>query len=77
MYAWRIFLNNCYRLEASCRHNFAKKIIGMKTINNLNAMKALKVFHILFGIMWIGGAMALFHLDVLSAFAFILSDDRE
>ena len=49
----------------------------MKTINNLNAMKALKVFHILFGIMWIGGAMALFHLDVLSAFAFILADDRE
>ena len=31
----------------------------MKTINNLNAMKALKVFHILFGIMWIGGVMAL------------------
>ena len=34
-------------------------MIGMKTINNLNAMKALKVFHILFGIMWIGGVMAL------------------
>ena len=31
----------------------------MKIINNLNAMKALKVFHILFGIMWIGGVMAL------------------
>ena len=31
----------------------------MKTINNLNAMKALKVFHVLFGIMWIGGVMAL------------------
>ncbi len=59
MYAWRIFLNNCYRCEVSYRHNFAKKIIGMKTINNLNAMKALKVFHILFGIMWIGGVMAL------------------
>ena len=31
----------------------------MKTIGNLNVMKVLKIFHILFGIMWIGGVMAL------------------
>ena len=36
-----------------------KKIIGMKKISNVNAMKVLKIFHILFGIMWIGGVMAL------------------
>ena len=31
----------------------------MKTISNVNVMKVLKIFHILFGIMWIGGVMAL------------------
>ncbi len=31
----------------------------MKKIGNVNVMKVLKIFHILFGIMWIGGVMAL------------------
>ena len=31
----------------------------MKTISNVNVMKVLKIFHIIFGIMWIGGVMAL------------------
>jgi len=31
----------------------------MKKISDVNAMKVLKIFHIIFGIMWIGGVMAL------------------